>query len=137
MTTLEIMQKCKQAAEIASRSTLDQLEAHGPKYTVHNADLFNNKGPVIGTMLDVCGNAYVTIPGNCAFTRELKKLGKFERDIHSGEFWSIRKSAYKGYILSIDYLQRQEYSVNVAAVEAIALVLSENEIRAEVTKYID
>ena len=143
MNIQKILKDAQTAAETASRAALDQLEAHGPKFSVHTADLAGNiTSPSLGTMLDVCGGAYLTVPGNTQFVRELKKLGK-NKDSHSNSYytdnWSMWKSVYKGYQLSFNFsLQtRQERSIHVAAMSAALHVLSENGIPVDMKSYID
>jgi hypothetical protein len=142
MNINDIIKKCKTAAEIASKAALDQLEAHGPRFSIHEADLFGKTtSPSIGTMLDNCGGAYITLPGNCAFVRELKKIGKQNGSQHHyySDLWSLSKGVYKGYTFHIrfDLQVRQEMAVHTAAMNAVSNVLNENTIPAKVRSYID
>ena len=136
---VKILRAATWAAETAARATLDQLEAAGSKYVVHESDILGKKGRVVGEMLDLCGGAYLQIPGTTSFIRELKKVGKLEVQTYSGDFWSIWKSVYKGYQLSISFpLQcRQEMSIHVAAMKAALRVLRENGVDATMKSYID
>jgi len=144
MDIKKILKDCQTAAETASRAALDQLEAHGPRYSIHEADLLGNAtSPSIGTMLDNCGGAYLIIPGNCQFVRELKKIGKNDGRSYPphyvGDGWDTYKGVYSGYVLSVRFSLsvRQEMAVHESAMKAAANILKSNGIPVSVKTYID
>lgn len=141
----KIMKECITMASIVAGSKLEQLELAGPKYQVYDDNLFDSKieKKVVGTMLDNCGGSYLIIPGRSKFVNSIKKQFKNEGDSYnprfSGENWSLWKDVYKGYCLSLRFLncQRQEVSIHSSAMEVVKEVLLKYGIESRVYTYID
>lgn len=143
MDVNKIMAKAVDAAHKAGKEQLKKLQAAGPAYTVHNVTnlVTDEMGPAIGTMLDVCGNAYLTISGTDAFVRAAKKQLSHDDSYlpnYRGDNWSMWKGVYKGYTLHLDTgLLRQEFSVNEKAMYAAQEALKEQGVNVRVRSYID
>jgi len=141
MNALEIIAEAIKSAEIASRATLDQLQAHGTRYTIHQTDLEGNQGPAIDALLDLCGGAYINIPGTTPFIRELKKIGESDKNSQwiKGKGWSITKGVYKGYTIHLDFqlMRRQEAKIHANAMKAAVDVFKSQGIPATLHTYID
>lgn len=138
-----IMAEAGTAAAKAAEETFRKLEANGPAYTVHNADILTGaKGPAIGTMLDLCGGAWIRIKGTSPLVRVLKKIGRPDGSYpptFEGDGWRISKDSYAGgYHLGFSYRLRvrQEASVHENAMTAAAEVLKAHGISAHVHTYL-
>lgn len=143
--TILILKEAQKAADDAATKCFARLVEQGAQYLVVNDSLFSDPGipkKVVGTMLDLCGNAYLTISGLEPFTRFLKKIGKTENNDpnrYSGDFWSISKSSYKGYILHITHKlsMRQEMRIHESAMIAAANVLKSHRINVGIKTFMD
>jgi len=140
----EIMKEAQTAANQAATEKFQELTNHGPKYAVHEADLGGKiTSGQIGTLLDDCGGAYITLGGREQFVREAKKQGVQDENCHpphyNGDGWSMWKGVYSGYIIHLDFdLQgRQEVSIHAAAMEAAVEVMKQYGMNANVKTYID
>ena len=122
----QVALEAQNAGRLAGQARLDELKKAGPQWVVKNGS------EVVGTMLDVCGGAYIVAKGTDPFIRAVKKYG---------DPWgvvSVSKGYPTGYMVHIkDTLGRQEMSVNEAVEEAIAVVLRKYGVDASVRSYID
>ena len=122
----QVALEAQNAGRLAGQARLDELKKAGPQWVVKNGS------EVVGTMLDVCGGAYIVAKGTDPFIRAVKKYG---------DPWgvvSVSKGYPTGYMVHIkDTLGRQEMSVNEAVEEAIAVVLRKYGVDAYVRGYID
>lgn len=130
----QVALEAQNAGRLAGQAKLDELKKAGPQWVVYQSDVITGKriGNDIGTMLDVCGGAYIVAKGTDPFIRAVKKYG---------DPWgvvSVSKGYPTGYMVHIkDTLGRQEMSVNEAVEEAIAVVLRKYGVDASVRSYID
>ena len=139
-TTARLLETAKDAAELASNECYRNLVEAGPRYNIRNADLFGEvSGPVVGTMLDLCGGAWIVLNGNQKFVRDLKKIGNKKLDWIEGSGWSLRKSVDSGYILHLNYSKsvRQESSVHSAAYHSAMKILDAAGVKGYVHTFID
>ena len=139
---VSILREAQIAADNAATKCFARLVEQGAKYVVVNDNLFSDPAipkKVIGTMLDLCGGAYLTIDGRQPIIRALKKIGKLQESLYIGDFWSLSKSAYKGFKLNIQYKMstRQEAQIHEDAMIAAANVLKLHEVKVSVKTYID
>lgn len=122
-----LMVEMRTAADEAANAWLEAAINRGPKYAVHNADLTGNlKGPAIGTMLDVCGNAWLE------FTDKRSKLYR--------AFKAAGYVSRSGNNVDIPYTHRfrQEMSLHEAAISAAQNVMLKHGIKGtRVNSYID
>jgi hypothetical protein len=106
---IRLLNQVVSVAEVAAQKKLEELQKAGPRFSVHNADLFTGKaqGPSLGTMLDNCGGAWICLPGKCTLVSSIKKhfrnLDRFSYQGHQyeGPSWYISKGTYKGYTLHL------------------------------------
>ena len=141
-TIHEILKEVINSAKTASASQLEQLEAQGPKFAVQDADLFGNPtSGIVGTMLDNCGGAYLTVSGKSKLVRDIKKccenVGDKYRPEFRGEDWSLWKGVYKGYVLHLSVTNRQEMAVHISAMNVAQKRLAEFGYDTRVYSYID
>ena len=99
-----------------------------PKYTVHNANILGQitDDCPIDYMLDLCGNAYLTLKDlRSVMSKRIKK----EKDL----------LICSGCSLALYYvnIQRQEYGLHCASVKAFKEVLDKNNIVTSFHSYID
>ena len=126
MNMYEVMSEAITKANQAGREKLNELARSGPKFSVHNTGLSGECTPnnIVGTMLDVCGFAWLQADGNSPLVRALKKIGtKDDSTTINGNGWFLLKCS-RGYHMSIlTGNRRQEMSVNEAEVKAALEVL--------------
>jgi len=128
---IAIIQEARKAGRKAGEKQLALLKRRGPKWLVKDGKR------TVGTMLDVCGGAWVVIDAKQGFYRMLRKMEK------SGKTRLLRIYVAKNYrgggMLSIfDMCNRQELSVNEACYKAVAKVLREHGVKViGVHTYID
>ena len=104
MNIQEMIDEASKAAEAAGKSW---MEAAVPKYVVHE----ELSGENFGTLLDMCGAAYVRVrDGRTKFARALKK--------HIGDYRGATTVP-----LETSYRRRQEYGLAVAQARAALMVL--------------
>jgi hypothetical protein len=132
---LGVIRECRAAGQKAAKEKLADLQKAGPAFAVctETAPFSDEIDQVVGTMLDVCGGAYLKIKARGKFYALAKKLS--END-------SYRFGCYRGYYgggrLSIfDMSGRQEMSVNIAACHAAGDVLDKYGIENTTDSYID
>ena len=104
----------------AAMKQLKKLQKQGPKFRVKDG----NK--TVGEMLDVCGFAWITIPGKSKIVKAFKALGTrgINQEYIVGEM-RISKAYQRGYNLNIGLgIGRQEMSVNEEAVWAASEFLN-------------
>jgi hypothetical protein len=128
---LEVIAEARRAGAVAAAAKLEELQAAGPKYTVHNGGLQHGWGPAIGTMLDVCGFASMRISARGKFFQLAKKIAQGYR------FYCTNAYGGGGHLSIFDSTNRQEMSVNKAAADAHAEVLAKYGIQASVRTRID
>jgi hypothetical protein len=131
-TLTKILNEATNAATIAGRAKLVELQSRGPAYTVSNADLFTGKpvGPAIGTMLDLCGFAYCLIPKRVLSTRsKAVKTLIAERKLSN---WSYEKAL----MVRLPHVD-QAISVNVAMADAASDVLKSYGLNSYTTSRLD
>jgi hypothetical protein len=125
-SVIVLMAEMRDAADKAATDWLAAAEARGPKYSVHQADLLGNQGPAIGTMLDVCGNAWVELKD--------KRTKLYKAFKGAGYLTPSGNSVALNYNLR----GRQEMGLHIAAAEAALKVLTDRGIKeARVHSYID
>jgi hypothetical protein len=137
--TTNLLEIAMIAAELASNECYKNLVETGPRYNIRNADLFGEvSGPVVGTMLDLCGSAWIVLNGNQNFVRDLKKIGNKRLDWIEGTGWRLRKSVDSGYILHLSYSKsmRQESSVHSAAYYSAMKILDTAGVKGHVHTHI-
>lgn len=123
-----LMTEMRSAADAASKAWLEKALQCGPKYSVHDGDLLTGKpvGPAIGTMLDVCGCAWIE------FTDKRSKLYR--------AFKSTGYVSPSGNNISLSYSLsgRQEMGLHEAAIVAAQKVLTDRGIKGtRIHSYID
>lgn len=133
MNKAQLVHAIQNAARMGQRAAeirLETMQARGPVYAVRNVDPFTGAacGPAIGTMLDVCGFAWVTIPGLSRRTKAIKEL------ISEG---LLSYSHYEKRVQLHISTHRQEIGVNEAACERAAEVLNALGIKAYPCSRID
>jgi len=117
------------AGRDAARRKLDELRAAGPAFTVHDTGLFGRPSAdnIVGTMLDVCGNAGLEVSGKSATHRALRVYLDRTVELPGGGRVYYRPSWPTGFHFDIfDMTGRQEMSVNEAAIRAVKRVLDEH-----------
>lgn len=124
----EVIIECRNAGQEAAKAKLQELSGQGPKFAV------TDREKLVGTMLDVCGFAHLSISARGKFYLLAKKLSKdlslrfhCDHDSYNGGGWF---SIY-------DMTMRQEMSINVAAYRAVNSVLASYEITSNVKSRID
>jgi hypothetical protein len=134
-----IISEARTVGQAAAEKQLQVLKSAGPRFAmVENAKgdfLSDSTKPevVVGTMLDNCGGAYLSISARTPFYRVAKKVCE-----DSSLSFSCHKSVYSGGILSIyNITNRQEMSVMEEAYKAIADYLKTHNIESRVVTYID
>lgn len=121
MLDREILNQAIDAAIDAATEKLNELKNAGPKWAVKDGN------QTVGTMLDLCGFAWVTgIKGNSPFVRQFKKIASYN-EFGGFSYKQIRLSkAYGGGMdLRFPDLMRQEVSVKIAANKAGLKVLQD------------
>jgi hypothetical protein len=122
------------AGGFAATMKLADLQEAGPAFTIHNEDFSGNRGPAIGTLLDICGGATLKISARGKFFQIAKRLSQEDRSLR---FYCTNAYRGGGRLSIYDSTNRQEMSVNKAAADAHAAVLAEYGISARVETYID
>lgn len=122
-----VISEARKAGIAAAEYKLDSLQNAGPRWEVKDGE------QIVGTMLDVCGFANLTIKARGKFYLLAKKLS--ENPV-------VRIHCCKAYngggSLSIfDSTIRQEMSVNIAACEGQAVVLRAYGIECGISSRID
>jgi hypothetical protein len=109
----DLMKYVNEAAQKAAQIWYDVARSKGPAFVVGDANLFTGEiERVTGTMLDLCGNAFL----------------KF-RDKRSALYKACKKHGFESFgALDISYkLQgRQEHGLHVAAMKAALEVLNQH-----------
>jgi Asp-tRNA(Asn)/Glu-tRNA(Gln) amidotransferase A subunit family amidase len=121
----QVVQEAINAANAAGEEWIKNAK---PQFSVHNADLFGNiKGPSLGTMLDICGNAHLQFKdGRSADYKTFVKAGL------------IRSNNNKVVEIYHRYKLRQEYGLQIACVEAEKKVFEQYGIMGvHVWSYVD
>jgi len=126
----EVVQECRRAGALASEEKLKELQGNGAQWIVK--DSFTGKP--VGTMLDLCGGAWVVIDAKQGFYRVAKKVAE-DRSLR----FSCNRNYGGGGMFSVyDMNARQEISVNEAASRAVADVLKKHGVKVKYVKtYID
>ena len=117
------------AGRDAASRKLDELRSRGPAFTVHDTGLFGKPTAdnVVGTLLDVCGSAFLTVSGRSATHRILRRYLGNAPSLPGGGRVYYRPGYPTGFVLSIfDVTNRQELSVHEAAMEAVKDVLEKH-----------
>lgn len=130
----KIMQEATEAGNKAGAEKLAQLEGNGPAFAViENSPkdgIFYDKAKptrVVGTMLDVCGFAWVMLTNaRGAFAQYFKKTDRASNGYRGGMTISVRFSGF-----------RQEMSVNEAQARAAADVFNKYGFEARMESRID
>ena len=135
---IAIVKVAKKVGERAGQLKLKELQKAGPRWNVVD----ERKNKVVGQMLDVCGFAYLSVPGRGKIVGAFKKLGTYEGRMQAYEAGAngnlrIWKGYPSGYTLSIISTGRQEMSVNEAAVKAASKFLDENHLECGWSSRID
>jgi hypothetical protein len=126
-------------ATLAGTNRLNELKRRGPAYTVHD-ELNDNK--CVGTLLDVCGAANLSLKGTSKLVRLIKKNIPFN-SLHnewssSGRQWVMYKGCNGYKMIIITSLHRQEMSVNYEECNAAVKTLNDNGYDGiEVNSWID
>ena len=118
----DLMDKARAAANAAGAAW---LAAATPRYSVHQETLDGHRGPAVGTMLDLCGGAYI----------------KFT-DRRCSDFKSFKRANAIRHESTVDLIHmfrgRQEHGLNVACMEAAYKVFKDAGIsNITVKDYID
>ncbi len=132
-----LMSEVVESATLAGTNRLNELKRRGPAYTVHD-ELHDNK--CVGTLLDVCGNASISIDGRSKLVKMIKKNIPFMNNEWSGNnrSWIMYKGVLNYKLIIITSLCRQEMSVNEAECKAAIKTLKDNGFDgAEMNSWID
>ncbi len=127
-----IFAQARAAALTAGQAQLAKLQAQGPAFSIHNADVITGKptGPSQGTMLDLCGFAYCLIPRR-GLSKRLKAVKELIADGTLSD-WS-----YQGALNVRLNTASQYISVREAEAEAAVAVLKQHGITAYVDSRLD
>ena len=134
-----MVRKAQEIGRKAAKEQLAKLEKTGPKWGLKDAFT----GKPAGMMLDVCGFAWLTIPGRGKIVKAFKKLGGQDGRItgHKEYFLDgmrVSKCSYTpGYNLDLKLTYSQYISVAEAAVKAVADFLNKNGIGCKWNSRID
>jgi hypothetical protein len=123
-----LMSEVVESATLAGKNVLNELKSRGPAYTVHD-ELNDNK--CVGTMLDVCGGASISLDGRSKLVKSIRKNIPFDSVYNEWTNEGIRNWVmYKGCsdyrLIIITSNHRQEMSVNVAECNAAVKTLKDN-----------
>ncbi len=120
----DVMNEVVESATLAGTNRLNELKSRGPAYTVHD-ELNDNK--CVGTMLDVCGGASISLDGRSKLVKLIKKNIPFMNNEWSGNnrSWIMYKGVLDYKLIIITSLCRQEMSVNVAECKAAVKTLKD------------
>ena len=127
-----ILKEANEAAEKASCEWLAHATSAGPKYAVYSSFSIDDNGVEVGTMLDVCGNAHITVKDKRTVFSKL--LNKYYMKVDP---WQAKRS---NQTVLIDYSNkyRQEYGLHVAAAKAALEVLTKHGVKGlKLWTYID
>lgn len=138
--------KAREIGREAANDQFKKLQEAGPKFNV--VERVRNRERKVGEMLDVCGGAYLTIPGRGKIIKAFKKLGIEGRFNHLGgmnqeytledEHMSVSKNYRRGYMFLLGLnTGRQEMSVNEEAVVAASEFLNNAGLKCGWKSYID
>jgi len=136
---IDLIKGAQKIGREAAKEQLAKLEKAGPRWRLK--DSFTG-GPV-GTMLDVCGFAWLITPGRGKIVKAFKKLGGQDGRItgHIEYFLGgIRISkchSTPGYNLELKLTNSQYMSVTEAAVKAVSDFLNKNGIECQWNSRID
>ena len=134
-----LVRKAQGLGRKAAKEQLAKLEEAGPRWGLKDA--FTKKPA--GTMLDVCGFAWLIIPGKGKVVKAFKKLGKQDGRItgHMEYFLEgLRISkcySTPGYNLDLKLTNSQYMSVGEAAVKAVSDFLNKNGVECSWGSRID
>ena len=134
-----LLLKAREIGRKAAEDQLKKLQAKGARWNVVDEMA---GGKVVGQMLDVCGGAYLTIPGRGKIVKAFKKLAE-HKDYQDGYYFednkmSISKAYKRGYNLFLGLnTGRQEMSVNEEAAFAAGEFLNNAGLECQVHSYID
>lgn len=134
-----LVRKAQGLGRKAGQEQLAKLEKAGPRWALRDAF---TKRPA-GTMLDVCGFAWLTTPGRGKVVKAFKKLGGQDGRITGHieyflEGMRISKCySTPGYNLELKLTNSQYMSVGEAAVKAVSDFLNKNGIECQWNSRID
>lgn len=134
-----LIRKAQGLGRKAGKEQLAKLEKSGPRWALK--DSFT--GRPAGTMLDVCGFAWLITPGKGKIVKAFKKLGKQDGRItgHKEYFLEgirISKCCFgPGYNLELKLTNSQYMSVAEATVKAVSDFLNKNGIECQWNSRID
>jgi len=123
-----LVRKAQELGRKAGKEQLAKLEKAGPRWALKDAFT----GRPAGTMLDVCGYAWLTTPGRGEIVKAFKKLGGQDRGITEYKEYFLEgmriSKCYSGpgYNLDLKLTYSQYMSVAEAAVKAVSDFLNKN-----------
>jgi hypothetical protein len=127
---LEVVKECREAGTLAASAKLAELQKAGPQFGVMSGDR------CVGQLLDVCGFANVKLKSARGKFFQLAK--KMANDPTQNYRFYCSNHYYGGGHFSVyDCHRRQEISVNKAAMQACADVLSGYGIECYVESRVD
>ena len=135
MRIITIVKVAKKIGEEAGRKKLKELQKAGNKWEVVNSS--DNR--VVGHLLDVCGIAWLSVPGRGKIVSAFKKIGTYDARDQSYVIKGMRlwKGHPTGYTLSMISTGRQEMSVNEVAVQRACEYINANDVECNWKSVID
>jgi len=124
-----IVQEATAAATAAGALWLAQAQARGPKFQVREADILTGapKGPVLGELLDLCGNAHVQFRD--------RRSKHYKAFVAAG---LVRKTGNGVVEINHGYRMRQEHGLMTACAEAAKAILEKHGVNGlRIWSYID
>lgn len=134
-----LVRKAQGLGRKAAKEQLARLEKAGPRWGLK--DSFTKKPA--GTMLDVCGFAWLVIPGRGEVVKAFKRLGKQDGRITGHKEYLLEgmriSKCYStpGYNLELKLTNSQYMSVAEAAVKAVSDFLNKNGLECRWNSRID
>jgi len=133
---LGVIAEARQAGHAAAEVKLQELMASGPKWVVQGGPPGEER--YAGTMLDLCGGAWLNIDAKQPFYRVASRLSSKEPGRSPYRFMCSRAYGGGGMLSIFDMTGRQELSVNEAAEKAAKKVLERHGVKVtRVHTYID
>jgi len=133
---LGVIAEARQAGRVAAEVKLQELMAAGPKWNVYGGP--PGKEELAGTMLDLCGGAWLVIDTKQPFYRAASRLSSKEPGRSPHRFMCQRQYGGGGMLSIFDMTGRQELSVNEAAEKAAKKVLERHGVNViRVHTYVD
>ncbi len=138
----QVIMLVKEAQKIgrnAAQEQLKKLEKAGPRWALKDAFT----GESAGTMLDVCGFAWLITPGRGKIVKAFKKLGGQDGRITGHKEYFLEgmriSKCYSGpgYNLELKLTYNQYMSVAEAAVKTVSDFLNKNELECSWNSRID